>query len=124
MLDKTITLFRFLTDKDKFERYYKNHLGKRLITGRSVSDDAERGMVAKLKVGPLAHALARLFKRLDADLDMPRIKVECGYQFTQKLEGMFNDMRSSDETMAAYRSHLARSSDVCPCLVLGVRASR
>ena len=50
VLDKTITLFRFLTDKDVFERYYKNHLGKRLIQGRSVSDDAERGMVAKLKV--------------------------------------------------------------------------
>lgn len=50
VLDKTITLFRFLTDKDVFERYYKNHLSKRLINGRSVSDDAERGMVAKLKV--------------------------------------------------------------------------
>ena len=53
VLDKTITLFRFLTDKDVFERYYKNHLGKRLIQGRSVSDDAERGMVAKLKVRSL-----------------------------------------------------------------------
>ena len=50
VLDKTISLFRFLTDKDVFERYYKNHLSKRLINGRSVSDDAERNMVAKLKV--------------------------------------------------------------------------
>ncbi|RSH91470.1 cullin-3 [Saitozyma podzolica] len=49
-LEKTIVLFRFLADKDKFERYYKNHLAKRLLYARSASDDAEKGMVAKLKV--------------------------------------------------------------------------
>jgi cullin 3 len=49
-LEKTIILFRFLHDKDKFERYYKNHLARRLLYARSASDDAERGMVAKLKV--------------------------------------------------------------------------
>ncbi|KIJ62793.1 hypothetical protein HYDPIDRAFT_41506 [Hydnomerulius pinastri MD-312] len=81
VLDKTITVFRFITEKDAFERYYKNHLAKRLLLGRSVSDDAERGMLAKLKV-------------------------ECGYQFTQKLEGMFNDMKISSETMQAYRKYL------------------
>lgn len=50
VLDKTITLFRFLQDKDVFERYYKQHLAKRLLLNRSVSDDAERGMLSKLKV--------------------------------------------------------------------------
>ena len=45
-----MTVFRYITDKDVFERYYKNHLAKRLLLGRSVSDDAERGMLAKLKV--------------------------------------------------------------------------
>ena len=49
-LEKTIILFRFLSDKDKFERYYKNHLARRMLNGRSASDDAEKGMVAKLKV--------------------------------------------------------------------------
>lgn len=85
MLDKTITVFRYLTDKDVFERYYKAHLAKRLLLGRSVSDDAERGMLAKLKV-------------------------ECGYQFTQKLEGMFHDMRLSSDTMEAYRDFLAKTT--------------
>ena len=56
-LEKTIILFRFLHDKDKFERYYKNHLAKRLLYGRSASDDAERGMVAKLKVEMCATSL-------------------------------------------------------------------
>ncbi|KAI8980202.1 Cullin-domain-containing protein [Trametes punicea] len=85
VLDKTITVFRFVTDKDVFERYYKGHLAKRLLLGRSVSDDAERGMLAKLKV-------------------------ECGYQFTQKLEGMFHDMKISAETMQAYRDYLAKNA--------------
>ncbi|EGO24838.1 hypothetical protein SERLADRAFT_449585 [Serpula lacrymans var. lacrymans S7.9] len=85
VLDKTITVFRYVSEKDAFERYYKNHLAKRLLLGRSVSDDAERGMLAKLKV-------------------------ECGYQFTQKLEGMFNDMKISADTMQAYRNHLENTS--------------
>ncbi len=49
-MDKTIVLFRFLHDKDVFERYYKAHLAKRLLNNRSVSEDAERNMVARLKV--------------------------------------------------------------------------
>lgn len=90
ILEKTITVFRYLTEKDAFERYYKNHLAKRLLLGRSVSDDAERGMLAKLKV-------------------------ECGYQFTQKLEGMFQDMKISSDTMQAYRRHLENTT---VCLIL------
>ena len=87
MLDKTITVFRFITDKDVFERYYKGHLAKRLLHGRSVSDDAERGMLAKLKV-------------------------ECGYQFTQKLEGMFTDMKVSADTTKAYHKHVSDMGSV------------
>ncbi|CEP08220.1 hypothetical protein [Parasitella parasitica] len=84
VLDKTITLFRFLQDKDVFERYYKQHLAKRLLLNRSVSDDAERGMLSKLKR-------------------------ECGYQFTNKLEGMFNDMKLSTEMSIAFKEHLEKS---------------
>ncbi|KAF7316863.1 CULLIN-2 domain-containing protein [Mycena chlorophos] len=85
VLEKTITVFRYITEKDVFERYYKGHLAKRLLHGRSVSDDAEQGMLAKLKV-------------------------ECGYQFTQKLEGMFHDMKISEDTMKAYKEHIAKTS--------------
>lgn len=85
VLDKTITVFRYLTDKDVFDRYYKSHLSKRLLHGRSVSDDAERGMLAKLKV-------------------------ESGFQFTQKMEGMFNDMKLSADAMKAYKSHLEKTT--------------
>lgn len=87
VLDKTITVFRFITEKDVFERYYKNHLAKRLLQGRSVSDDAEKNMLGKLKV-------------------------ECGFQFTQKLEGMFHDMKISNDTMDAYKKHTANGAMV------------
>ncbi|KAI8886688.1 Cullin-domain-containing protein [Backusella circina FSU 941] len=86
ILDKTITLFRFLQDKDVFERYYKQHLAKRLLFNRSVSDDAERGMLSKLKR-------------------------ECGYQFTNKLEGMFNDMRLSSDMISIYKDYVEKSDD-------------
>ncbi len=40
---------RYLQEKDVFEKYYKQHLAKRLLSGRTISDDAERGMLVKLK---------------------------------------------------------------------------
>ena len=81
VLDRVMTLFRFLQEKDVFEKYYKQHLGKRLLGGRTTSDDAEKSFILKLKT-------------------------ECGYQFTSKIEGMFNDMRTSRDTMSAFRKHL------------------
>jgi len=42
ILDKVMMLFRFIQEKDVFEKYYKQHLAKRLLLGRSVSDDAEK----------------------------------------------------------------------------------
>ena len=87
VLDKVVMLFRYLQEKDVFEKYYKQHLAKRLLGGRSVSDDAERSMIGKLK-----H--------------------ECGYQFTSKLEGMFMDMKVSADTQDAFRVALGGSSKV------------
>ncbi|CAG8559367.1 4501_t:CDS:2, partial [Ambispora leptoticha] len=95
VLDKTLTLFRFITEKDVFERYYKQHLARRLLNQRSVSDDAERGMIGKLKS-------------------------ECGYQFTTKLEGMFNDMRISNDTMVDFREFLDKPDMERPRMDLNV----
>jgi cullin 3 len=50
------------------------------LGNKSGSEEAERAMVSLLKA-------------------------ECGYQFTSKLEGMFNDMRISKETSEKYRTH-------------------
>nr|KYP65890.1 Cullin-4A [Cajanus cajan] len=80
-LDKVMMLFRYLQEKDEFESYYKRHLAKRLLYGKTVSDDVERSFIVKLRT-------------------------ECGYQFTSKLEGMFTDMKTSRDTMQGfYTSH-------------------
>ena len=88
-LDRAIVLFRFLREKDVFQKYYQEHLSKRLLGGRTTSDDAERSLVVKLKT-------------------------ECGYQFTTKFEGMFNDIRTSRDSMKAFRTHLEeRAGERC-----------
>lgn len=85
VLDKVMALFRYLQEKDVFEKYYKVHLSKRLLNARTVSDDAERSLIVKLKT-------------------------ECGYQFTSKLECMFTDMKTSRDTMQAFQQAMANSA--------------
>lgn len=50
VLDKAMVIFRFLQEKDVFERYYKQHLAKRLLLNKSISNDNEKNMISKLKV--------------------------------------------------------------------------
>jgi len=37
---------------------------------------------------------------------LSKLKTECGYQFTSKLESMFMDIKTSQETMQSFRAHL------------------
>ncbi|RDD40923.1 Cullin-3-B [Trichoplax sp. H2] len=111
LLEKTMVLFRYLQDKslryiyilesavfteeyrqswanvfddDVFEKYYKQHLAKRLLLGKSSSNEMENSMIFKLKS-------------------------ECGCQFTSKLEGMFKDMSVSETVMEKFKKHLDSS---------------
>jgi len=86
-LEQVVTVFRFLQDKDVFENFYKQHLSRRLLTGRSVSDEAERSMISKLKS-------------------------ECGHQYTSKLEGMFQDMKLSEDIMKQYKNSFTTGSSM------------
>jgi len=79
VLDKAMVMFRFLSEKDVFERYYKNHLAKRLLQAKSLSDESEKNMIAKLRQ-------------------------ECGCQFTSKLEGMFKDINLSTTLNEEFRN--------------------
>lgn len=83
VLDKAMMLFRYLEEKDVFERYYKQHLAKRLLLNKSASDDAEKNMIS-------------------------RLKTECGCQFTCKLEGMFKDITLSNSTAEDFRLHVTQ----------------
>ena len=47
---------------------------------------------------------------------LTKLKVECGFQFTVKLEGMFHDMKLSADTMKAYRDHVVNMTVRCTFL--------
>ncbi|TYH19247.1 hypothetical protein ES288_A05G337800v1 [Gossypium darwinii] len=83
ILDKVMMIFRYLQEKDVFEKYYKQHLAKRLLS-----------LIVKLKTA-------------------------CGYQYTSKLEGMFTDMKTSQDTMQGFCSSHPELTDG-PTLVVQV----
>jgi cullin 3 len=80
LFDKILEIFRLLTDKDEFEGFYRNSLTKRLLNSLSSNDEAEKLMISKLKV-------------------------ECGFQYTQKLETMMKDMNISEGLNVQFRNH-------------------
>jgi cullin 3 len=77
-LDKFVVMFRFLHDKDLFENSYKAALSKRLLSGKSISDDLERSMIGKMKA-------------------------ECGTTYVTSLEGMFTDMQLSKDVVDGFK---------------------
>lgn len=78
IMDKIIVMFRFLQGKDIFESFFKKDLSLRLLLSRTISIEAEKKFVS-------------------------RLKQECGSAFTSRLEGMFKDVEVSKDTMNAYR---------------------
>ena len=42
-------LFKYIEDKDVFQKFYSKMLAKRLVQQNSTSDDAEASMISKLK---------------------------------------------------------------------------
>uniref|UniRef100_A0A672QUZ8 Cullin-2 n=1 Tax=Sinocyclocheilus grahami TaxID=75366 RepID=A0A672QUZ8_SINGR len=63
-LTSFITVFKYIDDKDVFQKFYARMLAKRLIHGLSLSMDSEEAMINKLKQA-------------------------CGYEFTSKLHRMY-----------------------------------
>nr|CEL70222.1 TPA: cullin homog, putative [Neospora caninum Liverpool] len=86
-LANVMVIFRYLDCKDYFEEFYRTDLCKRLLTGKSASDDAEKAMVQKLKD-------------------------ECGQQYTHKMESMFKDVHLSRQTMALFNADAASQEEV------------
>jgi len=83
-LTNVITIFKYLDDKDIFQKFYSKLLAKRLIHGMSISMDAEEGMITKLKLS-------------------------CGYEYTNKLHRMFTDMAISTDLNSQFSKFLDSS---------------
>jgi len=85
LLVNALSFFRFLQEKDMFEKYYKQHLAKRLLGGKRADDDHEGRFLTKLKA-------------------------ECGVHFIAKMEGMFNDTRQTDEMMDSFKEEIGEDT--------------
>jgi cullin 1 len=84
LLNQVMTIFKYIEDKDVFQKFYSKMLAKRLVNGTSASGDAETSMISKLK---------------DAS----------GFEYTNKLQRMFQDMQTSKDLNKAYEEHLKTS---------------
>jgi len=80
-LDRIVQLFSYLTDKDLFAEIYRNQMAKRLLNQRSGGEDLEKLMIAKLKM-------------------------QCGTQFTSKMEGMLADLAVGAEQRAEFEQRM------------------
>jgi cullin 1 len=67
-----VKLLAYVSDKDLFAEFYRKKLGRRLLNAASASEDAEKGVLT-------------------------RLKQQCGQQFTSKMEGMVQDMQLAKE---------------------------
>jgi hypothetical protein len=96
-LKQLITIFKYVDDKDVFQKFYSRMMAKRLILSTSVSEDAEKFMVNQLKE-------------------------VCGHEYTTKLHRMFTDMQTSVDTDTKFREYLrdkeASLKTEMECLVL------
>ncbi|GAB0088443.1 Cullin [Sergentomyia squamirostris] len=80
-LTKSITIFKYIEDKDVYQKFYSRMLAKRLIHEQSLSMDAEEAMINRLKQA-------------------------CGYEFTNKLHRMFTDISVSADLNNKFNIYL------------------
>ncbi|KAH8921932.1 Cullin-domain-containing protein [Atractiella rhizophila] len=102
-LVNTMTVFKYIEDKDVFQKFYSKMLAKRLIHFASASDDAESNMISKLK---------------DA----------CGFEYTTKLQRMFQDMSLCKDLNDNFKEKMSQTHEASDLsvdfhvLVLGTSA--
>ncbi|GAA5845367.1 hypothetical protein JCM9279_004858 [Rhodotorula babjevae] len=82
----TMTVFKYIEDKDVFQKFYTRYLSNRLIKETSASEDAESSMIGKLK---------------DA----------CGFEYTTKLQRMFQDIQTSRDTNSQFKDKMQQTHD-------------
>ncbi|XP_072948504.1 cullin-2 isoform X2 [Epargyreus clarus] len=83
-LTAAIVVFKYVDDKDVFQKHYARALARRLIHQLSASMEQEEAMINRLKAA-------------------------CGYEFTNKLHRMFTDVAVSSDLNAKFQQHLRDS---------------
>lgn len=85
-LIQIMTVFKYIEDKDVFQKFYSRMLAKRLVHSSSASEDAETSMIGKLKEA-------------------------CGYEYTNKLQRMFQDIQISADLNSNFKEWVSKALD-------------
>lgn len=64
-----MVIFKFIDDKDVFQKFYQKKLAQRLISSASASDDSESSMITKLKELSGFDYTNKLMKMFQGELD-------------------------------------------------------
>ena len=80
-LSLSIIVFKYIDDKDIFQKFYSKNMARRLIFSQLASMEAEESMINKLKQ-------------------------VCGYEFTAKLHRMFTDIGVSNDLRESFNQSL------------------
>lgn len=87
ILNSVMIVFKYIEDKDVFQKFYSKMLAKRLVNQTSASDDAEANMISKLKQA-------------------------CGFEYTSKLQRMFQDVGVSKDLNDQFKKFLSNSGQL------------
>ncbi|KAJ3070486.1 hypothetical protein HDU98_006508 [Podochytrium sp. JEL0797] len=86
ILNSIMTVFKYVEDKDVFQKFYSKMLAKRLVNQTSASDDAEASMISKLKEA-------------------------CGFEYTSKLQRMFTDISLSKDLNDQFKDAMEKTHE-------------
>lgn len=87
ILNSVMVIFKYVEDKDVFQKFYSKMLARRLVQQNSASDDAEASVISKLR-------------------EM------CGWEYTNKLQRMFVDMNVSKDLNDKFKRHLISTENL------------
>ena len=65
-----MVVFKYIEDKDVFQKFYSKMLAKRLVQHMSASDDAEASMISKLK-----QVIIKVLVRMDNSDNYPPLSL-------------------------------------------------
>eukprot|EP00056_Hartaetosiga_gracilis_P000949 m.41465 g.41465 ORF g.41465 m.41465 type:complete len:496 (+) comp10429_c0_seq1:999-2486(+) len=85
LFPKLMVVFKYLEDKDVFEKFYKKNLARRLVQHQSVSDDAESNFLEHLKTQSGHDYVAKL-QKMFSDVGTSRTLNENFVNYTQKMD--------------------------------------
>ncbi|XP_057586578.1 cullin-1-like isoform X2 [Hippopotamus amphibius kiboko] len=83
-LNQVMAVFKYIEEKDVFQKFYTRMQAKRLVHHNSASDDAETSMISKLKQA-------------------------CGFEYTSKLQRLFQDIGVSKDLNEQFKKHRTNS---------------